>query len=68
MSNMATSGKINKDNASFDEIFDKLNAVEKTQMGILLENEVESVFEEYGGAVSSEEKVAILSKMLKRLM
>lgn len=68
MSNMATSGKINKDNASFDEIFDKLNAVENTQMGILLENEVESVFEEYGGAVSSEEKVAILSKMLKRLM
>ena len=42
--------------------------VETTPMGKLLENNLSGVFEEYGDSVTNEEKIAILSKMLKKLM
>lgn len=49
-------------------IFESVNSVEQTQMGKLLQNGVESIFEEYGEAVSNEEKIMILSKLIKNLM
>lgn len=68
VSNVTKSGKINTKETPLNNILDNMDNVEQTQMGKLLENGVESVFEEYGEAVSNEEKIAILSKLMKKLM
>ena len=67
INNLEKSDKINTQETSFDGILEHVKNVEETPMGILLRNGVESVFEEYGEAVSNNEKIAILADIIEKL-
>ncbi|MDD6560149.1 hypothetical protein MOZ60_01955 [Stecheria sp. CLA-KB-P133] len=65
---LENSDKISTSESSLDDVLNKADSVEISQMGKLMETTVESTFEEYGDSVSTEEKIAILSKLLKSII
>ena len=59
---------INASSSSIEQIINEINETELSSMGSLFQNSVESVFDEFGESVSTEEKIAILSSMLKKYL
>ena len=60
--------KINTTTASIDRLLDDISGIEQSAMGKLFQNSIESVFEEFGESVTTEEKIAILTAMLKKYL
>ena len=60
--------KNNTTTASIDRLLDDISGIEQSAMGKLFQNSIESVFEEFGESVTTEEKIAILTAMLKKYL
>lgn len=60
--------KIDTDELSIDSLLSNSSSVPISEMGQLMETTLQSTFDEYGGSVSNEEKIAILSKMLNKII
>lgn len=54
--------------SSLGDILEFSKNSEQTEMGKLLENNIQSIIEEFGGSVSNEEKLSILSNMIKDML
>ena len=63
---LVSSKKINTSVSSIDSLLEDISYSEKSPMGLLFQNSIESVLDEFGESVSTEEKIAILSAMLKK--
>ena len=57
-----------KNISSIEEIINKTSDQDRSPMGEMLYSNITTIFDEYGGSVSREEKVSILSKLLKGLL
>ena len=62
------SKKINSSNSTIDHFLAEININESSAMGRVLKNNLESTMEEFGESVSKEEKIAILSSILKNII
>ncbi len=67
---ISSSKKINlvSKNGNLESILNAMSKADETQMGQLLTNSLDSIFEEYSDSVSNEEKLAILSRIIKKLL
>ena len=65
--NFEKAESINTEENSIDSLISKAPD-ELTGMASLLKNNVESILEEFSGSVSSSEKIAVLTKLLKDLL
>ena len=65
---LSQANRIDTKTTSLDQVLNNISNVETTPMGKLMRNSIESVFDEYGEGVSSEEKLAILGEMMKNLL
>ena len=62
------SKRITKSTSTIDNILDEIDFTEYSEMGKLFQNQVESAIAEFGEGVSTEEKIAILSMILKNII
>ena len=62
------SKKISSSASTIDHLLNEIDLNETSPIGRVLKNNLESTMEEYGESVSKEEKIAILSAMLKSML
>jgi len=60
--------KIKKGDNGIDNLIAQVGNTKSTSMGKLMENAIEGVFEEFSGSVSNEEKVSVLTEILKKIL
>lgn len=65
---LSESKKINTSTVSIDNLLNGISYSEPSAMGKLFQNNLESVLDEFGESVTTEEKIAILTSMLKKYL
>ena len=60
--------KVNTSTSTIDKLFDEVSEAEHSPMGMLFQNGIESVMEEFGESVPAEEKIAILTNLIKKML
>jgi len=65
--NIIESRKVEKAE-SMNRLIDNFKKLETSEMGLLLKNSIEDVFDQFGQSVSTEEKVSILTELLGKLI
>ncbi len=65
---ISSSKKIDTKQSSLDSLLNQASNSERSEMGTLFQNGIESVIDEFGESISSDELVAILSSLLKKYL
>ena len=68
LTEISVSKRIDVTQSSLDNLLKEINYENRSEMGTLFQNGIESVIEEFGDSISSEEKIAILSSLLKKYL
>lgn len=68
ISHISESKKVNTATSTIDRLFDSIEYIDQSPMGKLFQNSIESVMDEFGDSVPTEEKIAILTSMLKKYL
>ena len=65
---ISSSRKIDTSSSSLDKLMNEVANEERSEMGKLLQNSIESVIDEFGDSVSSSEKISIFTEVLKKYL
>lgn len=65
---LSESKKIDVSTASIDRLLSDISYSEPSAMGSLFQNSIESVLDEFGESISTEEKIAVLTSILKKYL
>lgn len=66
--NVSSSKRIDTKQSSLDSLLNDISNEERSEIGILFQNGIESVIDEFGDSISSEEKLAVLSSLIKKYL
>lgn len=65
---LSSSKRINASTSTIDRLLEEIDYKEQSYMGELFKNSLESVMDEFGESVSTEEKIAIITTLLKKYL